>query len=480
MNKTLQLTATSILVSGMSLALPLQANPLTSEASKANRPSDTADSAYRTVSTSSGETLSFTLQHRFNGGEPLPSETIEIPMLLVWDDLSVIIKELKKNFSKHLEKQTKPVQIDTQLEFLFSKDCFGNLPPVSLKTNINKDGVGKSKVVFGAYRHDVPEKCGKALIDWKGLNGQFTFTDQFENLTMALNFAGFVQQDEFAVSFGKETSLSGTFDADLRLTQMNWNLPSCQIRDNEGKFDWQAVTLNANLEKTPKGLESYNLDYFKVGHVDWTEVGFKISLDGWAGKMLGELQKDVLNYSLPMQIDKMVISGTEPKEALVLSKIGAELAFLRLDEEALLMHQTLEARTAAQTEDLRPSFLMFQYFEMAQKLVAKSPEVALNRLTMTTPTGNLQGNLNIRLDGKKVTNIFAMPALISALQANATFTIGKGLLEQIVSALEVYFIKALLIDAGDGNYKLVADLKDGLLTINGLQIPLDALLLNQN
>ncbi len=458
----------------MSLALPLHADTanLASEASSANSPSDTADSAYRTVSASSGEALGFTLQHRFNGGEPVPTETIKIsPAQFIENPLQAILKALKQNFSKHLEKQTKPMQIDTELEFLFSKECFGQLPTVSIKTNINKDGVGKSEVVFPAYRHEVSEKCGKGLIDWKGLDGQFSFTDQFENLTMALNFAGSVQQDEFAVSFGKETTLSGTFDADLMLTQMNWNFPSCQIRENDFQFNWQAVTINANLEKTPKGFEFYNNMDFKVGHVDWSEVGLKISLDGWAGKMVSELQNGVLNYTSPMKIDKLVISGTEPKEALVLSDVGGELAFLRLDEEVLLMYQTLEARTAGQKEDSRPSFLMSQYQEMAQKLVAKSPEVALNRLTVTMPKGNLQGNLNIRLDGKKATPM-AIPFLINALQANAHFTIGKGLLEQVVSAFEIDFIKALLIDAGDGNYKLVAELKDSKLTVNGLPIPL--------
>ncbi|HEC84893.1 MAG: hypothetical protein DRR08_20765 [Candidatus Parabeggiatoa sp. nov. 2] len=457
----------------MSLALPLHADTanLASEASSANSPSDTADSAYRTVSASSGEALGFTLQHRFNGGEPVPTETIKIsPAQFIENPLQAILKALKQNFSKHLEKQTKPMQIDTELEFLFSKECFGQLPTVSIKTNINKDGVGKSEVVFPAYRHEVSEKCGKGLIDWKGLDGQFSFTDQFENLTMALNFAGSVQQDEFAVSFGKETTLSGTFDADLMLTQMNWNFPSCQIRENDFQFNWQAVTINANLEKTPKGFEFYNNMDFKVGHVDWSEVGLKISLDGWAGKMVSELQNGVLNYTSPMKIDKLVISGTEPKEALVLSHVG-ELAFRRFDEEALLALQTMEEQLPEQEYKMLSIIMSDQFMAVAPKLVAKSPEIALNRLTVTTPKGNLQGNLNIRLDSKKVTEL-AKPALIKALQAKINFTIGKELQEQDVTGLQVNFIKAWLVDAGDGNYKFNAELKDSKLTVNGLPISL--------
>jgi len=89
------------------------------DASKANSPSDTtADSADRTVSASPRDALGFTLQHRFNGGKPLPTETIKIPRNKIKDNPLVILKALKKNFSKHLEKQKKPLQIDTELEFL--------------------------------------------------------------------------------------------------------------------------------------------------------------------------------------------------------------------------------------------------------------------------------------------------------------------------------------------------------------------------
>jgi hypothetical protein len=471
MNKTLQLTATSILVSGISLALPLQANPLTSETSSANTPSNTADSAHRTVSASPEDALGFTLQHRFNDGEPLPTETIKISRNKIKENPLIILEALKQNFSKHLENQTKPVQIDTELELLLSAQttqALGKLPKVSIKTHVESDGSGTSDLVFPAYRREVPEKFGKGLIDWKGLNGQFSFTNQFENITAVLNLAGFTAEEEgkFAASLGK-TTFSGTFDADFRPTQMNLSLPSFKAGENNEQLDLQAMTLKLNVDKTPKGLELNNMN-FNVGHVGFSEPGFKTNLDGLTLTTAGSVQNDVINNTLQTQIDKLVIIS-DKAPALELSHVG-KLAFSRLDEQALLALQTTAHQLRGQ--EYHPMLLMImlgQFMAVAPKLVAKSPEIALTPFTVTSSKGNLQAQLNIRLDGKNVTEL-AKPALIKALQAQLNLTIAKELLKQDITALNVNFIKGWLVDAGDGNYKFNAELKDSKLTVNGLPI----------
>ncbi|OQY53634.1 MAG: hypothetical protein B6247_14615 [Candidatus Parabeggiatoa sp. nov. 2] len=65
------------------------------------------------------------------------------------------------------------------------------------------------------------------------MDGQFSFTDQFENLTAALNIAGFIveKKGKFAASLGK-TTFSGAFDANLRPTQINLSLPSFKAGEN--------------------------------------------------------------------------------------------------------------------------------------------------------------------------------------------------------------------------------------------------------
>jgi len=119
------------------------------------------DSTDSQASTLSKEALRFTLQHRFNGGAPLAKETVEIPFDKFGDNPLVFFESLKQNFSKHLEKQKKPVEIDTELDFLQPGEMtqvLGNLPKVSIKTKIDSNGAGKSDWVFPAYRRELSEK----------------------------------------------------------------------------------------------------------------------------------------------------------------------------------------------------------------------------------------------------------------------------------------------------------------------------------
>ncbi len=113
------------------------------------------------------ESLSFSLQHRINGGDPLPIETIEIPFKQIENNPLILLTVLKENFSKHVENREKPLQIDTELEFS-TTEALGKLPTMSIKTKIDNDGFGKSDLIFPAFQRVVPEKglkTGNVFID---------------------------------------------------------------------------------------------------------------------------------------------------------------------------------------------------------------------------------------------------------------------------------------------------------------------------
>ncbi|OAD22003.1 hypothetical protein THIOM_002214, partial [Candidatus Thiomargarita nelsonii] len=110
------------------------------------------------------------------------------PFKQIGNNPLILLTVLKENFSKHVENREKPLQIDTELEFLLTTEgtqALGKLPTLSIKTKIDSDGFGKSNLIFPAFQRVVPEK---GLIDWKGLNLHFTFTDK--NMTVMLNLAG--------------------------------------------------------------------------------------------------------------------------------------------------------------------------------------------------------------------------------------------------------------------------------------------------
>lgn len=459
MNKMRRFTAaTTLVVSGMILSLPLAATEGTDS------------------SVPDGDDLRFTLQHRFNGGSPNPAETITITAEAFENNPAVFFQQLKNNFSKQLEKQTKPLQIDTELKFLLSTsdmECFGQLPTLSIKTQIDEKGVGNSQVMFPAYRREVPEACGNGLIDWKGLDGQLSFTDSFEKLTANLNLAGLTIEEEggFGISLKKST-LNGTLDADGMPIQMNLNWPSLQVRHEDGQLDLQAMTLQLNNEKSRKGVELGNMN-LKVGQFGWTDANYKVSLDDLVIITNGEEKKGVINYTIQTQIGQLAIPARPPLKKAIEASLQAKLAFNRFDEESLLALQTSVHQLAEQ--EYHPMLFMImlgEFMQLIPKIVAKSPEIAVSQLTLKTSTGDLEGHLTIRIDGNRVTSL--EPAvLMAALQAQADLLINKSLFKQVAATHNQlgYFIKPWLMDMGD-DYLFIAEFKGGELTINDQTIPL--------
>jgi len=518
MKKIRQLAVTGLLVSTVSLSLPLPADMVGPVVDNAAIASDSQAALSKKASATNSacdgsvaeEMLCLTLQHRFNGGEPIPSETIAIPFEKVDENPLVLLAELKKHFSKHLEKHEKPLEIDTTLDFLLSPKQLrdlGRWPAVSIKTLVDSKGSGKSDVVFPAYRREMPAKSGKGLIDWKGLTAQFTFTEPFENLTVALNTAGLTLEKpgEMTLSFG-QTTFNGAFDADLKPTEIDLNLPSFAFQDDEGSVNANNLIFKLNIEKTSKGVGLDDLEV-KVGHVDVSQLeeGFQISLDDLALTTDAESQGDVLNYTVGGQIGKITL----PKEMtgnLEINSVAGNLAFQQIDEAAWLALQnaTPELTGESQSDNSITSLLMFgKFMEQAPKFVPKSPQMALTQFVIETSQGPLKADVSLGIDGNKVISLDNPLFIISALWANVDFSIDKRLLNLIVemmithemqeslagkamSEAELAKIKAMtmqefpfnLLVEGEPNNdkKLVADLKEGMLTLNGQQIPLFQLL----
>ncbi len=457
------------------------------------------------ISTPSKDVLRFTLQHRFNGGDPLPIDTIEIPFDKIADQPQILLKVLKDNFSKHLEKQKKPVQIDTVLKWLLPEQVskvLEKFPNISIKTNIGSNGAGESDLVFPAYRHEVPKSLGKGLIDWKGLDGKLTFTDKFENLTVAFNIAGLMLNEEgkLTAELGK-SSLNGAFNANLELTRMALNFPLIKAGKNaDNLLISNDIIANFIVEKSSKGLKLGNFDV-KVGHVSFTEKGSKIGLiNNFALIGKAKEQNAVVDYNLESKIDKLILpKNMTSGESLEINYVG-NLVFRNLDASALLELQET-ARTLKKDDPMMPMVMLGKFMEMSPKLMAKSPEIALTQLTVKTPKGNLQGNINLKLDGKKATSL-NQSVLLSALLGQVDFSISQDLLKQVMVSQADYAMQGIakdkkltkeqldklmsesdkkiqmflylkwLVDGGDGNYKLVANFKDKKLIVNEQLIPL--------
>ena len=497
MNKLLQFTVTSLLVCGISIGLPLQA--------ETNKVALIKTSSHNSHTSA----LSFTVQHSFNGGEQLPGETIEIPLNQLEKNPLVFLKTLKAHFSKLLEKQKLPVEIDSKLDFVLSADALealGKLPSITIKTSVNSDGSGKSDLVFPAFLRQVPETVGnKGLIDWKGLDAQFTFTDKFENLNATVNIIGLLLEAENKIKMVLGNShFSGQFNSQFIPTQLdlNLNLPSLKTHDYKHALDLNDVLFKLTLNKSQNGLELGSMG-FQFSQLDFLDVkkGFKSTIKGFSVSAKGEEQKGLVNYKLTTKIDKLQAPGivnigeNSKSEGFV-----GEISFSNLDEATLLAFKknALELKS-------NPQLAIMLLMEKSAQILAQSPEIGF-ALKVDSSQGNFDGNVNVTLSGKEITSL-NIPALIALLQANANISISKSLLAQIVEAqilkkmqksmadenktlskeelafltkqakqasqqqLQMFVGMKFLIDSGDGNYRLAAKFKDKKLNLNGADMP---------
>ena len=514
MNKVFQLTATTLLVSGVSL--PLSATdigkaacmspPISMAAAMTQFVSPTVNSVpeFIKVGTHSDKnTLRFTFQHylNLNGvGVPLPKETIAITPDKFESNPLFFLEILKQPYAQ-LDLLKKPVQANTLIEWLLPKreaKVFGKLPALLLTTNISSEGTGESELVGFPYQREIKDGGDKPVFNWKGLKGQFTFTNKQGPQTLHLNLLGLTIEEtgKGLISLG-ETAFEGVFnvgaDSSIIPSQINLNLPSFKGHIEREKVDWnlQALTFNVNGNQTSKGLAIGETN-IQIGHFDFTADGSTSSLDKLKLALKAEVQEqdDVINITMQAEIGKLglpkkVTSGEE----LEVSYMG-DIAFRHLDADALLTLQTIAKQLHKEPNEAKAMRKMNQKtMELIPQFLAKSPEIALNQ-TVKTSKGNLQANMTVGIDGKKVTSLENPFALIFALQAQATFSISKNLLTQILKAMEndsprkarkaTQFKKELLpmfiaqkwLIETDDSYKTAAEFKNGQLTVNGQELPI--------
>jgi hypothetical protein len=475
MKKMHQLTATSLLACSLSLPLPLQADTATPSMGDFFAGMAAEGMPNRANGkTEANQIVRFTLQHRFNGGEPLPKDTIEIPVKAFAGNSGALWKAIKNNFSKHLETQGKPAEIDTTFIFLpFPEEIqtTGQLPSSDMKTTVNSDGTGNSTWNTPAFQLEFTEDDHKGTLNWHGGEAQFSFTDKLEPINSQFESLGmtFTTPEGLSVSVGKTTGnyiLNAQFEAtDMNFTfpvevrygntfslslgettfshtreprQMALNLPLLKIKqrekDSQIEMNLRDMTFNYNVEKTNTGLELGSFR-FKMGNWDVMQDAYGTSGTDWVMTMTSEEKEGVVNYLLESQTGKMNLSIGSLLD-LDFDKEVSTLAIRNLDAEALLVLYTVihEVLQSGNTED--PSVLfgsMVRLFMLIPQVLAKSPEIAITDALEST-MGNVQSNMSIRLNEEKLT-AFTASALKSALQARANIVISKKLLKKILPSI---------------------------------------------
>lgn len=451
---------------------------------------------------------SLTMQHRVKE-ETLPKQTLEA-------DLMVLLQTLKDDVLAQLKKHGKPLAVDTEVNVVLSEEWSSDLdnkqlPSLSMKTTINEQGQGKSEFTLPTFKRKVTDEkeTEQAVIDWKGLQGQLTFPEKLENLTLVANTEGFriVDGQSFA-ELGK-TTFNGEFDADLFPTLFDFSLPSFKFNDADDKteLNLEGIVFKGKTEKS-KGNLSLGQGALTIAQFNLSQNGAKSHLKGFELKGHGELQEDTVRYVLNTKVGQLLLPEEVMGEKLEMS-YASNLELRRLDATVVaeIQKTAQELRKQKQLGTIGSEMLgiamMGKAMEVLPRFLAKSPELALTELNLKTAQGNLQGKMTVGIDGKKAVSLDELAKFIMAIKAQADFTVAKALFEKVMASMvyedlmseatggaeatdkkpdeaalrkqakttsdqqiKEFLTKKYIVESGD-HYQLVASLLDGKLNVNG-------------
>jgi len=421
----------------------------------------------------------FTLQHFV---EQTPLEKIEIK-----PEPWTLLQTFKNTLLALSDKHPKPLKIETQIGTISSQP----FPALSMKTTIDGAGNGISDL-------QIPKFQGKSSIDWQGLTGQLNFTDKFKNVTLVLKGGAFSFKKPGTMFISSSPfTFTGTFDADFMPQQMDFNWPGLDLTEAEAEVSMKNLAFTSKVAKTPIGVEISN-GRLQIENIGWVAEGFKTWLEGVSLAVQGNLEKGLVRYLLQTQIDQLMINELTTRDNFGFTYLG-NLEVRRIDAEALreLQKTVREMQKQVQNglinQDTMGIVMLGKLMELAPKLLAGSPEVAISSLNLKNQAGKLQGDLTMGIEGNKIISLSDLDSWIRAWWANAQLQISKSLLESLVlryeqaqlkgsekfeqaktkaqKRIQMYLDQKWLVSVGS-DYKLTSHLKAGKWVVNDRVLPL--------
>ncbi|MBE9561992.1 MAG: DUF945 family protein, partial [Proteobacteria bacterium] len=237
--------------------------------------------------------VNLSMQHRINGNDFLPKETLSLSSKKLKSDPSLLLQFVRNSLSNHLH--TLPVQISTNLEFS------DKLPTIVIETKVDKNSNGVSDVTIPAYQISKD----KILVNWKGISSHLTFTGNFINLKADTNFDGITitGKDKLLISLAK-IDIHSAFDTKFKPTKLKIDLPSFKAQEDKNELNMQSFMTNIDVKKLTNGLEIINLA-IQLKHINFVESDIKAGLKNL--RLTTDIQEhdDVISFNLETTADKV-------------------------------------------------------------------------------------------------------------------------------------------------------------------------------
>lgn len=509
MNKILYTTLAGLMGIQITLSLPLYAQTEQAEETTEEKVIATEEMSDTEMEVSENTDFKgFTIQHTINDGA-LPEEQIEADPL-------VLLSKLKTDIQAQIEALGKPLTISTEIKPIVDKDIetgLNGVPVLTISTNIAEDGSGKSDFNVPSWERVLPadEESGEINLSWKGLTGDMAYGENFAKpafnmIVSALNFQE-VGDDGVKIELA-ESSMSGQLDADMMPVKIAFALPKFAITDTSSNLSVNELSINANTEvKTlsgegmTEGSVNLSTGTVKVSKLELKdqEEGINLLLDAFELVGKGDVDGSWINYTLSSSIAKLLVDGMDEDKIDVSYQDSWSLNRLNVDSVARIQKQLnmlqKQHQSGMMSEDMMGMALIGTLMQELPNLLQASPELAANKVLLTTQHGKFDAMASLSIDGSKPFNMQDMNAVIQVLKASADVKIDEGLLKEVfimqarsempedqeideatLTAMVDQQIQRLtegklLVKDGE-QYLLKATMEGGKLLVNGQEMPL--------
>jgi len=484
-------------------------HPTPAEKSKSTQSSDpTEGNDTDAVDRFSKHIKGITLQHRLNAADtPQPLKQVKADPL-------ILLQTFKQDVLAMMQATAKPLKISSEIKLLLS-EAFAKqqqeLPSVTVQTEIDATGKGLSKMGFPAYRHEEPAagEVKKFSADFKGLDGQLEFTEDFANLNYQIDFSGLTleEDDNYKMVWDKTTS-EGKLDADFVPLKTASNLSKMELTNSQENFKMLIENASSEtvLEKLKNAVEVHTGN-FKLGKFELHQGDTQSKFDRLEANFGGTEQADKVDFFLNTKFNGAVLPKDVLGESLTLHH-SSQLALRNLAAGAVIELQQVAREVESQrvkgalSEEAMYLKLFSKFMEVLPKITAKSPEFALSDFNLKTNYGQLTGAATLGISGAKFKSLSDLKSLIKSLQMKSDFVISKKLLlkagimlfaeppaedknadkklskeaidkqaeQQAETNIGELVKEKWLVEEGD-NYRFAASLSDNKFVVNGSPKP---------
>lgn len=298
------------------------------------------------------------------------------------------------------------------------------------------------------------------------------------------------------------------FDAAFERMDARFELPSLQLsQDGAQLLEIEGMQLNSQSHKDASGL-MLGGGRFQVGRVGmWDQAsGTRVELRQLAVEAESRVAGELVNAVVRYQLERLELDGTVYGPAEVQLGIG------NLPPAALVkIQQAVDEINAQQLSDEKKGMALISVLMgNAPALLQGDPLVTVDKLSVQTPDGLVEGKLSLQSVGLEWKEIGNAPAVLGKLVADASLRVPRRLFElmlrqkmeadllrqfeqrrlinpdsKLPSAAELAELAATLSEQQleqllaqeilveqDGMIATRATLADGLLNVNGKTIPL--------